>query len=973
MKREVALIVFLLLILNISLIIAADPKVEKAYICLENKVIDKCSSLSLEDKIFSLLSLGECKQELIDSAKKVNGKPQCWPAASCDLTLTGKALYALEVSGYDTTESADWLLSQKMVPGGLNWFLQIECEKETSCDITYAGGSNKLSIGLDKKINSLTGTNCLSLAQQNYWLGISQSCQDKEYEILCNCQPYFLTNLLYKDQTSPTIYVSEKTHQAYTGGSTGELIESYCFKQGNSCSYEGSLWATFALDYAGYKTEVDAFIPYLIASASTNTKYLPEVFLYQLLGDDDGLRYKTEILGKQRAGKYWQLSSSNNKFYDTSLALYPFQEETFTQKTNAMNWLLTDGVQDSQGCWEGSIKNTAFILHSLWQNDRPIPECTQATELTACNPNNICTDRKCVPGCRNDTNCRDGLICATVGANKQCVVGPECSVDNEATTCGAGRICNASLICVQGCRGDSKCTNPGEICNIYKLCAPGCRSDTQCPIDGEICNTANLTCVQGCRINTDCPTTELPFCSSSNTCVACTNSSQCGAGKQCLGSTCVSDSYQCIGNSHCTNATKPICDQDTHSCVRCNYDADCGNSSLECNAVNNTCVVKPQCRYDSDCNILNETCNVTINKCVLRPQCQEDIDCVELGFDECQAGKCIKIPPYEECNATKTCATGYRCTADKACEPIPDCENNNNSQCQAGYECNDDDECIPIQSDTCQYDFECPGDEICNEDNECVSPGDNKPRCQEDRGYFCRGSSDCANDGGSDLSDSYLCNAPDKCCDVGASIPTCQELNGIICNSNLVCDGGTEILSYSDSRSGEFCCTDGGSCHEPDPTNSGCEDSNGICRSSCNTGEEEIFQSCLLSSDVCCVSETTPTTKKSNYLWLWIFLILIVLALLAFIFRNKLSILLMRLRSGKNKPMPFRPGLPPPTSSISQRLIPRRILPPSQTLRPPMRQPIQQRPSPIPPKKGVPEKPRSDLDDVLKKLKDMGK
>src|SRR3989344_1796827 len=163
MKREVTLIVFLLLILNISLIAAADPKVEKAYICLENKVIDKCSSLSLEDKIFSLLSLGECKQELIDAAKKVNGKPQCWPAASCDLTLTSKALYALEVSGYDTTESADWLLSQKMVPGGLNWFLQIECEKETSCDITYSGGSNKLSIGLDKKITSLTGTNCLSL------------------------------------------------------------------------------------------------------------------------------------------------------------------------------------------------------------------------------------------------------------------------------------------------------------------------------------------------------------------------------------------------------------------------------------------------------------------------------------------------------------------------------------------------------------------------------------------------------------------------------------------------------------------------------------------------------------------------------------------------------------------------------------------------------------------------------------------
>ena len=90
MKREVILIVFLLLTINISLISAADPKVEKAYLCLENKVIDKCSSLSTEEKIFSLLALGECKQELIDSAKKVNGKPQCWTVSqsgSCDVAL----------------------------------------------------------------------------------------------------------------------------------------------------------------------------------------------------------------------------------------------------------------------------------------------------------------------------------------------------------------------------------------------------------------------------------------------------------------------------------------------------------------------------------------------------------------------------------------------------------------------------------------------------------------------------------------------------------------------------------------------------------------------------------------------------------------------------------------------------------------------------------------------------------------------
>src|SRR3989344_3822681 len=99
MQKKVFLFVILLFMASLSFISSADEeKIAKAFSCLESKVIGKCSSLSPEEKAFSLLTLGECKQELIDSAKKVNGKPQCWPSSSCDVALTSKALLALEAS-----------------------------------------------------------------------------------------------------------------------------------------------------------------------------------------------------------------------------------------------------------------------------------------------------------------------------------------------------------------------------------------------------------------------------------------------------------------------------------------------------------------------------------------------------------------------------------------------------------------------------------------------------------------------------------------------------------------------------------------------------------------------------------------------------------------------------------------------------------------------------------------------------------
>lgn len=369
MKRGAVLFVILLLsILVLPFAVAVDnnsgggnievgldnniSKISIAYNCLENRVSDKCSS-SLEDNIFTLLAIKKCKSEVIDESDN----NECWPKSGCGIKATAQAILALDKSGTDTSKAEKWLISQNRTSSEVVWYLQIESSEAVTCTITYSGSSHQISIGEDKRINSGAGS-CLSLSEGDWWLKISPSCYEKEFEIQCH-DSSFMTSLLFKKQTSSTIYVSSNPHSASAEGTTTEKVYSICFGKGNSCNYEESLWATLVLSYLGY--EISPYLPYLITMVDENEKYLPESFLYILTGETD---FRTELLEKQKNNQYWMESS--DKFYDTALALYPFQNEIPQEKTDSMDWLLE--VQDNNGCW-GSIKDTAFILHSIWPGE----------------------------------------------------------------------------------------------------------------------------------------------------------------------------------------------------------------------------------------------------------------------------------------------------------------------------------------------------------------------------------------------------------------------------------------------------------------------------------------------------------------------------------------------------------------------------------------------------------------------------
>ncbi|MEK6883546.1 MAG: hypothetical protein AABY22_28215, partial [Nanoarchaeota archaeon] len=210
MKRGFIISLFLIVFL-ISFISAqenntADEKIDKAYQCLEDKVKDKCSSLTLEEQIFTVLSIGKCSEELISNSKN-NG--ECWPKSSCNVKSTAQAVLALDEAGKDTGKAEQWLFSQNRTPADLIWYLEIEVpDSASSCKISYSDRDYIIQINEDKTLSSGAGS-CLDLAAGNYWLKVAPSCYSREFTI--SCDKGFLTTLLYQKQNSDTEIENKNT------------------------------------------------------------------------------------------------------------------------------------------------------------------------------------------------------------------------------------------------------------------------------------------------------------------------------------------------------------------------------------------------------------------------------------------------------------------------------------------------------------------------------------------------------------------------------------------------------------------------------------------------------------------------------------------------------------------------------------------------------------------------------------------
>jgi hypothetical protein len=496
-KRGLFSILFISIILMLSFAISAQSgledeqeKVDEAYECLEGKVEGKCSSLSTEEKVFSLLAIDECQAEVMsDSAND----GQCWPSSNCRLKTTAQAVLALDNTGVNTDDAEEWLLSQNITPAELIWYLEIESNEETTCTLSYSESPYTVNIGEDKKISNSAGT-CLRLAQDDYWLRVSPSCYDQEFQI--SCDQDFLTTLLFRKATSSTIHVSEKTSSAAAEGTTTEKVNSYCFAEGNSCDYEGSLWAAMVLD--SLDRDVSAFLPYLIVLADENERHIPDAFLYFLTSDAE---YRANLLSGQQSSKWWM--ESGDKFYDTALALYPFQHESIQEKTNSKIWLLD--VQDSEGCWERNVRNTAFILASIWPREfgggggeEELPDCKAAGYFCmsgASCEGNIYADYDCpalfkccsVPQVQETCAELGGEICSS---NQRCVGGAE--LDTSGGTCCIGGSCS-----VVDQVTESECELNNGVCREYGCSSEETESTYLCESSSDTCCVSESPTTRG--------------------------------------------------------------------------------------------------------------------------------------------------------------------------------------------------------------------------------------------------------------------------------------------------------------------------------------------------------------------------------------------------------------------------------------------------------------------------------------------
>ncbi len=124
MGKESVLIavLFLISVFAVAGVFASveTDNVQRAYTCLNNKIdATNCSKMSNEEKIFSLLSVGKCKTELLASSKNST----CWPDPNCNLEMTSKAIIALDKVGVNTSLPVEWVLSKKGLSKDLNWYL----------------------------------------------------------------------------------------------------------------------------------------------------------------------------------------------------------------------------------------------------------------------------------------------------------------------------------------------------------------------------------------------------------------------------------------------------------------------------------------------------------------------------------------------------------------------------------------------------------------------------------------------------------------------------------------------------------------------------------------------------------------------------------------------------------------------------------------------------------------------------------
>ncbi len=228
-------------------------------------------------------------------------------------------------------------------------------------------------------------------------------------------------------------------------------------------------------------------------------------------------------------------------------------------------------------------------------------------------------------------------------------------------------------------------------------------------------------------------------------------------------------------------------------------------------------------------------------------------------------------------------------------------------------------------------------------------------------GFFCLSQINCQGN----VLPGYSCSGAFVCCAQDLVSESCSVQGGEICSPSQNCVGVNSVVSEASGLgSGEICCLQGTCQNQQTSALSECETLGGSCRpSSCLDNEQKTSNSCTFSGDICCI----PKTKSGISLWIWVLLLLIVLAVLGIIYRDKLRPYWFMMRSK------FQGDKGPASGSIvnSGPRSPPGFGPMPPTLRRPIQ--MQRHGRGTMPRRSPRARSQGEIDEVLKKLKEIGK
>lgn len=442
----------------------------------------------------------------------------CYPTGACTVPETSLAVLALNEVQDDGhfDDISSWYsgaLSDADVSG--NWYLEAVTSSNGTCVVSYEleGTLKEVNVAVDGGVFTGCGDShfldldeCLQagLISSNPGMSIDVNCADIEGSVV----------LAHLYKSSSTYYLLANENSA----NADFQINNGCFGKAasGSCDVESTLYGDWAL------TKLQSTINTLVYLKENYDDTNPKrVALMYLVTKDES--YLEDLASLQKSD-----GSFDRDHYTTALAVLALSDSSVysTNIDNAKSYLR--GEQTTDGDWEGSVENTAFILYAAFSEEDVSPSeiSTDSDDevVSECDTNSDCEllygdgygcdGGSCVYegiGCNDDTDCDSGEVCIDDACvESDCDYGEHCKdgkvcCDYGYSVCGSSgkQLCNENVYnCARDCYcGDGVCDDvesDSDSGDDY-YCAEDCAGE-----EDDTDDTEDTSDEAECSSNSDC-------------------------------------------------------------------------------------------------------------------------------------------------------------------------------------------------------------------------------------------------------------------------------------------------------------------------------------------------------------------------------------------------------------------------------------------------------------------------------------